>query len=139
VLGGGQVHDRHGQISQAHDVFARVSSLGDVNFFVGEARFIERAECCFALHAGGFCVDGDSGHPADPSQCRAAVAAATWRVGPLTRSGGTVAITQVLEDGHGMSSQHALAVRSNIIIDVAASRDDTTNQALDILTGKIRP
>jgi hypothetical protein len=38
-----------------------------------------------------------------------------------------------------MSSQHALAVRSNIIIDVAASRDDTTNQALDILTGKIRP
>jgi hypothetical protein len=61
-----------------------------------------------------------------------------WRVGPLTRSGGTVAITQVLEDGHGMSSQHALAARSNIIIDVAASRDDTTNQALDLLTGKIQ-
>jgi hypothetical protein len=63
-------------------------------------------------------------------------------VGPLIRSNDTVALTEVIENSSGLGCQRALAARSNVIIDVAACRDDTTNQAVDLLqaiAGKIPP
>lgn len=79
-------------------------------------------------------VSQPTGNPPTPPQ--------RWTVGPLTHGDSTLALTSVLENGHGLSCQRALANRSNIIVDVGACREDIANQALDMLdaiVGKIRP
>ena len=62
--------------------------------------------------------------------------------GPLTNTAGTLAITHTLEGTLHLGCQHALAVRNNLAIDVAACRIDATNQGIDVLNaiaGKIPP
>jgi len=64
------------------------------------------------------------------------------KVGPLMRGNDSISLTDAIEGGHGLGCQRALAARSNVIIDVAACRDDTTNQAVDVMqaiAGKIPP
>lgn len=79
-------------------------------------------------------VSQPTGNPPTPPQ--------RWTVGPLTHGDGTVAVTDLLEHGHGLSCQRAVGARHNIVIDVGACREDIANQALDMLTaiaGKIAP
>lgn len=53
--------------------------------------------------------------------------------GPLTHSGPTLAIVSTLDGNTHLGCQHALAVRNNLAIDVAACRVDTANQGVDVL------
>lgn len=63
-------------------------------------------------------------------------------VTPLNRANDILSLTETIEHASGLSCQRALAARSNVIIDVAACRDDVTNQAVDLaqaIAGKIPP
>ncbi|HEY1840289.1 MAG TPA: serine/threonine-protein kinase PknH/PknJ [Mycobacterium sp.] len=58
-----------------------------------------------------------------------------WTAGAPADADGTMTMTQTLKDGGGMQCQRALAVRSNVAVDVSACRYDVANQALDIVNG----
>jgi hypothetical protein len=53
--------------------------------------------------------------------------------GPLSNTGGTLAITSTLDGSLHQGCQHALAVRNNLTIDIAVCRIDETNQGIDVL------
>ena len=52
--------------------------------------------------------------------------------GPMSNTGGTLAITSTSDSSLHQGYQHALAVRNNLAIDVAACRIDVTNQGIDV-------
>jgi eukaryotic-like serine/threonine-protein kinase len=53
--------------------------------------------------------------------------------GPLSNTDGTLAIASTLDGSLHEVCQHALVVRNNLAIDVAACRIDATNQGVDVL------
>jgi eukaryotic-like serine/threonine-protein kinase len=53
--------------------------------------------------------------------------------GPLSNTGGILAIASTLDGTLHEVCQHALTVRNNLAIDVAACRIDATNQGIDVL------
>ena len=65
-----------------------------------------------------------------------------WTTAAVTRPEQALVVRTSLEGGHGLSCQRAVAVRSNVIIDVGVSRFDVADQAVAVLNGiagRIRP
>ena len=56
---GGDMHHWEGQIAETEHIVAGFGILVDINFLVGDARFIECFDSRVAPHAGRFCIDRD--------------------------------------------------------------------------------